>query len=680
MSVLRRVKLRTPDGIESIEYPLGVEAENVEVANGENLSQRLARINEDLENNEEDIAAVSELAGTNKQNIGANEIRIDALERRSASVDKKPYYFDTVADMKAYQGLKEGDMAITLGYYSANDGGNGEYIIINDSNQTADNGSIHDLSNGFKAELIVNNSINVKLFGAKGDGASDDTQFINNTFSYAETKTINYLGNQSRPSHFKVYFGSGNYIISNTIIMNVQRFDVEGQNAVITSNISDSTPAIHLIGGNPMSPDRVIKGITIINNTDNKTDTVGFYIGTTTYGGKTHEIPAAAFKMVECGATYFGTAYLISHNAYTFTLDNCGGYGNKYVIRTNGNLVNSGENIVINDCVFASTTDTDIVVTAPNIQLRFVNTSFDQGKRLIDINYPGSTYEANLITFDKCHFEPSNLTQSMIYINQNSSVNKIVLDKCTTFIDTSYQYLVENMAFASVVTILNTFFSFLSAPNFIANNERTKLENCQYSNHILADPYTNLFIDSSLNVTSFSNDILFTNGQSFCTNRCWIYLDSATYNNKLEKTSGNFVNLTIDTSIKPSGATKSFKVNVTGGKNNIIGCLAPYEGNNILKGNFYLYIPENVTGTLVIRGVYWDGANIQNIGYPGTIYSSIDLSSIEANTWIKINYPTDTFRVPTNAKYVGFMIENQGNNVVKSDYIYYFGLPTLQEI
>ena len=54
MSVLKRAKLRTPDGTESIEYPLGVEAENVEVANRENLSQRLARIDEDLENNEKD--------------------------------------------------------------------------------------------------------------------------------------------------------------------------------------------------------------------------------------------------------------------------------------------------------------------------------------------------------------------------------------------------------------------------------------------------------------------------------------------------------------------------------------------------------------------------------------------------------------------------------------------------
>lgn len=167
MSILRRIKLRTPDGIESIEYPLGVEAKNVEVANQENLSQRLVRIDEDLEENEEDIAAVSELAGTNKQNIGAAEIRIDALERRSASVDKKPYYFDTVADMKAYQKLIEGDMAITLGYYNVNDGGGAEYKITNTASL---NNIQEELDSGLYATLIIeNNIIKAEQIGIKGN-------------------------------------------------------------------------------------------------------------------------------------------------------------------------------------------------------------------------------------------------------------------------------------------------------------------------------------------------------------------------------------------------------------------------------------------------------------------------------------------------------------------------------
>ena len=193
MSVLRRVKLRTPDGTESIEYPLGVEAKNVEVANQENLSQRLVRIDEDLEKNEEDIAAVSELAGTNKQNIGANEIRIDALERRSASVDKKPYYFDTVADMKAYQELKVGDMAVTLGYYSVNDGGGCIYKITdtaptslsNVTNNNALDNFYLTLNNGLYA--IPYNDINNDYY----DEITMETETHNNTTCYFTTIPLN---------------------------------------------------------------------------------------------------------------------------------------------------------------------------------------------------------------------------------------------------------------------------------------------------------------------------------------------------------------------------------------------------------------------------------------------------------------------------------------------------------
>ena len=205
MSVLRRVKLRTPDGIESIEYPLGVDAENVEVANSENLSQRLERIDEDLEKNEEDIAVVSELAGANKQNIGANEIRIDALERRSASVDKKPYYFDTVADMKAYQGLKAGDMAVTLGYYEANDGGGAEYRIVKTSDQY-----IEELENNLYAELIIKDSIiNLKQVGLKNNDINFDNSII-----------LNYIFNNNNYTNYQYFIPDGIFYLLNSVIIN----------------------------------------------------------------------------------------------------------------------------------------------------------------------------------------------------------------------------------------------------------------------------------------------------------------------------------------------------------------------------------------------------------------------------------------------------------------------------
>lgn len=253
MSVLRRAKLRTPDGTESIEYPLGVEAENVEVTNQENLSQRLARIDEDLEKNEEDIAAVSELAGRNKQNIGANEVRIDALERRSASVDKKPYYFNTVADMKAYQKLVEGDMAITLGYYEANDGGNGIYRIV-DGDYIDDGGSYHELDNELFAELIINKNVfNVKLWGAKGDGIHDDASNIraciaatpSSNFTFIFPTGIYLQGDGTNPRY--PLDGQGHYSgpanIGTPIYFDFEdkdNFLIEGNNSVILSNVNNS--------------------------------------------------------------------------------------------------------------------------------------------------------------------------------------------------------------------------------------------------------------------------------------------------------------------------------------------------------------------------------------------------------------------------------------------------------
>lgn len=88
--------------------------------------------------------------------------------------------YETVAQMKADTKLKEGYHVKTKGYYEANDGGYGEYVIVDDDSLVDDGGSIHALSNGLRAKLYIeNNTVNILQLGAKSDKSADIGSIIN---------------------------------------------------------------------------------------------------------------------------------------------------------------------------------------------------------------------------------------------------------------------------------------------------------------------------------------------------------------------------------------------------------------------------------------------------------------------------------------------------------------------
>ena len=84
------------------------------------------------------------------------------------------YVFDTVADMKTSVDLIGGDYVRTYGYYTKNDLGGAFYKITSG----VPSGYYETLSSGLYAELIIEDTMNVKQFGAKGDGSTDDTLAI----------------------------------------------------------------------------------------------------------------------------------------------------------------------------------------------------------------------------------------------------------------------------------------------------------------------------------------------------------------------------------------------------------------------------------------------------------------------------------------------------------------------
>lgn len=94
--------------------------------------------------------------------------------------------YHNVSMMRQDRTLMPGMVAHTLGYYEPNDGGGAVYVVRGKADSdTDDGGSVFFLDNGNVAEMIIDAVVNVKQFGAKGDGVTDDTAAIQNAINYS---------------------------------------------------------------------------------------------------------------------------------------------------------------------------------------------------------------------------------------------------------------------------------------------------------------------------------------------------------------------------------------------------------------------------------------------------------------------------------------------------------------
>lgn len=87
--------------------------------------------------------------------------------------------FNNIEEMKISTNLLNGSFAETYGFYEKNDGGNAKYKIREKiNNEISDNITLIDLENGLVAELILEDTMSIKQFGAKGNGIQNDTLYI----------------------------------------------------------------------------------------------------------------------------------------------------------------------------------------------------------------------------------------------------------------------------------------------------------------------------------------------------------------------------------------------------------------------------------------------------------------------------------------------------------------------
>jgi hypothetical protein len=155
------------------------------------------------------------LATSAKQ--AAEEAQAAAEQSAAIAVTAAIKNYDNVAAMKADTHVFAGAKAITSGYYSANDGGGGNYIVrAKTAEDVEDNGSIHFLQNNLVAELVATRA-NVKQFGAKGDNTHDDTVAIQTAVDYCTGRAGG-----------TVYFPEGDYKVSDTICINASNIKVAG--------------------------------------------------------------------------------------------------------------------------------------------------------------------------------------------------------------------------------------------------------------------------------------------------------------------------------------------------------------------------------------------------------------------------------------------------------------------
>jgi len=98
------------------------------------------------------------------------------------------FELDTIVALKAATGV-DGSAYMTLGYYSAGDGGGSTYRFSSASALTDDGGGVIAPTAGSGRYLLQDPGwVNVKQFGAKSDGATDSLAFFVKTVAYINSR------------------------------------------------------------------------------------------------------------------------------------------------------------------------------------------------------------------------------------------------------------------------------------------------------------------------------------------------------------------------------------------------------------------------------------------------------------------------------------------------------------
>tara|TARA_R110002020_G_scaffold177607_1_gene370380 strand:- start:121 stop:1848 length:1728 start_codon:yes stop_codon:yes gene_type:complete len=168
--------------------------------------------------------------------------------------------FDTVADMKAATGqyeLVDGQPVEWLGYHTKGDGG-GNAGVFSSTQTIQDNGSVFFVATGGQVDAIFSESINVRKFGATGDGVTDDASSIISCISYLESK----IGGEC-------VLDNGVFLHSLSIPLSTSKIKIKGVKATLKAS-AVMTSQIQMGNGVNRVESQSVSGLTI--DGDGKSD------------------------------------------------------------------------------------------------------------------------------------------------------------------------------------------------------------------------------------------------------------------------------------------------------------------------------------------------------------------------------------------------------------------------
>lgn len=350
---------------------------------------------------------------------------LEELTIGSNGVITKAAHFKTIDVLKDAMHLQPGQLVITSGYRTENDGGGATYIIAANSEED-DGGAVHKLKNGLKAILVqsLGEDINLKCFGLYGDGIHDDTPAFKRAFNHCKKikgGTVRWQGIAAINEPLIIdshYINLQGYGYGSTIKANFERdyvVSVTYEEYSTTEEIKQINIGNFRIDGNHKAK----HGLVIDDNLplyDSIFENI-FIENTMDFGIIADSCSNSQFNLIITDNCYGGLN--IDGNAKNLKFNNCQFRDcavNQPLSVTNDNLegTESAESIQFNGCYFGDSESNSLITIDKSLNIDFDRCTFDLRKSLSE-DYAIVVNEYALYTrFTDCFLRGRNKTCGVI--------------------------------------------------------------------------------------------------------------------------------------------------------------------------------------------------------------------------------------------------------------------------